>query len=351
MPRASLEKLPVSIRGREKFQVAWWNIDSGRPGPCLLVTAAMHGNEVQGSEAVRLFRLLAEEHLVAGRLVLVPFTGRLALRNRRPHIVSTYEHPKGVPVRDDRLGVTRPDPLDNIVLAFPGDPEGNEAQQMAHALMEGIFRAATHNIDLHCYQYFTAAAAYINEDPAVLEFARAGAPPFISVGQRPGRNTPRPADDRPTTLDTWFNGNGRLAFAVELSGQYMVTGRQARLGLRILRNCASWLGMLDCGSEGDGEPVTIFRGREGMVEVTAPVAGLFVHEGTEPGDFVRRGDRLGLLFDDGELETREITAPAYGRLYAFGRHGAKCDVDLADTHPYADAGDTLALICPLPREK
>jgi len=69
MAKAKVRYLPVKIKGRPEFKMAYWDIDSGKEGPCLLVTAAVHGNEVQGSEVIRRFCPVAEKSIVKGRMI------------------------------------------------------------------------------------------------------------------------------------------------------------------------------------------------------------------------------------------------------------------------------------------
>ena len=71
-----------------KLRIPYWDVDTGRGGPCLLVTAALHGNEVQGAEVIRRFRDIAVRDLASGRVLLVPFANLSAVRKRRPHITS-----------------------------------------------------------------------------------------------------------------------------------------------------------------------------------------------------------------------------------------------------------------------
>lgn len=333
MPQARLKYWPVDLGRRSGYRVPSWEIESGRPGPCLLVTAAMHGIEVQGCEVIRRFRPLAEKELVAGRLVLVPFTTPPAFRKGRPHIVSTYRRPKGSPDRSD-----------NLAYRFPGDPAGNEADRAAHSLASGLFARATHHVDLHCYNHFTAPAVLAGEDRDVLAFARAAALPFIIARPGVSRRQLVPRRGRPNCPDTWFNGTGRLAIAIEFSGQYQVTDGQVSLGLRALANCSKYLGLFRGKLEGTAEPVSVRDGVTGDVEARAPAGGLFVADDWSPGDFVRKGDRLGVIFDDETLRTWEVRAPAAGRLYRFGRIGKKGDIDPADTNPRAKRGETLAVI-------
>ena len=68
----SVDRLRVSLGLGRRVSIPAWTVDSGRPGPVFLLTAAQHGNEVQGSEAIRLFVEFAAEHLAKGTVHAVP---------------------------------------------------------------------------------------------------------------------------------------------------------------------------------------------------------------------------------------------------------------------------------------
>ena len=342
MARAKVKYLPVNIKGKPQFKMAYWDIDSGKKGPCLLVTAALHGNEVQGSEVIRRFCLVAEKKIVKGRFLLVPFVNPLAVWNRRPHIASTLAEPLGKLEKKkvkNKIVLVPEDPMVNINRTWPGNPQGNESQQMACIVFKGIFEQATHNIDLHCYNRFTGAAAIPEGCDKAINFAKVSAFPFL----RPSKPLDLSKTFKGTApLSDWFNLNGRTAFTAEFSGQYVVMEKQVRIGVRALTNCSKYLGMFRGTPEGLEDTIVVTK--DLMKTVKAPFAGLFVENGLAAGDFVKKGSLLGWLFSDRTLKTNEIKAPADGYLYSYGHRRPRCDVDLADMHPYADKGDILGII-------
>jgi uncharacterized protein len=351
MVEARVRYLPVKIKGRPGFKMAYWDIDSGKEGPCLLVTAALHGNEVQGSEVIRRFCPMAGKNIVKGRMLLVPFANPLALWNRRPHIASTLAMPKGKQVERIINGkkMMVPDSRKNINCTWPGKPGGNEAEQMSYILFKSIVQQATHNIDLHCWNRFWVTAALPRNEANRIEFAKAGALPFVIP--RPYVPTDRQGIKNPCTLTTLFNDTGRMAFAVEFSGQYAVIEKEVKRGVRMLSNCSKYLGMFRGKLEGLEERAVLKDEKKPEVVVVSPGGGLFVENGLSTGDFVKKGSFLGTLFDDRTLKTVGIKAPADGYLYAYGRHSSSCDGDLAGMHPYAEKGDTLAIIVAQGKEK
>jgi predicted deacylase len=96
-------------------------------GPRLLVTAAIHGDEVNGVEIAR--RLIKKTVLkkVNGTLIVVP-------------VVNIYGF-----LYQDRYLMDRRD----LNRAFPGSKSGSLAARLAHLITKELFTKITHCIDLH----------------------------------------------------------------------------------------------------------------------------------------------------------------------------------------------------------
>lgn len=95
-------------------------------GPCLLITAAMHGNELNGTEIIN--RLLEKSSVkrLAGTLIAIPVLNVYGLINRSRYL------PGGVDL--DRC--------------FPGSKAGTHAARMAHIFTQEIFSKADVCLDL-----------------------------------------------------------------------------------------------------------------------------------------------------------------------------------------------------------
>ena len=98
------------------------------PGKTLVVFAAVHGDELEGVQAIQdVFREL-ETNEMSGRLIAVPVANLPAFR-----------------------AVQRISPIDSMNLArtFPGDKNGSVTQRIAHYLGELIIPQADFFLDLH----------------------------------------------------------------------------------------------------------------------------------------------------------------------------------------------------------
>ncbi len=102
-------------------------LDSGVPGPTVLVLGGVHGNEVGGIVA-------------AGQLTLT----RLPLRTGRLRVVPvTHE---AAYAADSRVG---PDDGLNLARVFPGWADGTATERLAHLVTEELLRSADVLVDLH----------------------------------------------------------------------------------------------------------------------------------------------------------------------------------------------------------
>ncbi len=96
-------------------------------GPVVFMTAALHGDEINGTGAIR--QLIQDEdfRLLKGSVILVPVLNLLAFDR----------HSRYLP---DRRDLNR---------SFPGAPDGSLASRMAHTIFEEIVSRSDYGIDLH----------------------------------------------------------------------------------------------------------------------------------------------------------------------------------------------------------
>lgn len=328
MATVEVKQVTVNTTDYGTLRIPYWQIESGKDGPHVLITCAQHGNEVQGAEAMRRFVPIAEQALQKGRISIVPFCNKPALWKRWPHISSTRERPYSQ------------DAGHNMNLTWPGRAQGNDTERLSAALYTAFGEQVTHNIDIHCWARFTAATALPrNNYAASLELAKASALPFSNPRDRPHKNS-----KEPTTISALFNDMGRAALAFELSGQYILYEREIRWGLRAVLNIVRSLGMMAGEMEMPQNPM-VWLDQVDQVKVSAPSNGLFARApGLLTADPVQEGQLLGYLLSDDDLSTTEIRAPVSGFLYSYDCCRADCDVSLASQHPYASQGDPLATI-------
>ncbi len=124
------------------------------PGPVVLLTAAVHGDELNGTGIVRELILAPPFEVQAGTLILVP-------------VVNVLGYERNSRYMPDRRDLNR---------NFPGSASGSLTSRVAHAVFDGLVRRCDFAIDFH-----TAAVRRTNfphiradlSDPAVRRIARA----------------------------------------------------------------------------------------------------------------------------------------------------------------------------------
>ncbi len=101
-------------------------IHGKKPGPCVLVTSAMRGDELNGTEIIRRLLEVSAMKQLHGTLIAIPVFNVYGLMNRSQYLPGQID-------------------LDRC---FPGSKTGTHAARMAHLFMEEIFSKADIAIDL-----------------------------------------------------------------------------------------------------------------------------------------------------------------------------------------------------------
>ena len=137
-----------------------------RPGPVLLVSAALHGDEINGVEIIRRLLAMPLVHRLHGTLLAVPVVNTLGF----------LSHSRYLP---DRRDLNR---------SFPGSERGSLAARLAHLFLTELFSQAEYGIDLHTAAIHRDNLPQVRANlavPAVRRMAEAfAAPVILDSGQR-----------------------------------------------------------------------------------------------------------------------------------------------------------------------
>lgn len=138
------------------------------PGPRLFISAAIHGDEINGVEIIRRVLKLPALKRLSGTLIAVPIVNVHGLIN----------HSRYLP---DRRDLNR---------TFPGTEKGSLAARLANLFMQEIVAKSTHGIDLHTGAIHRSNLPQIRanlDDPDTEKLAKAfGVPVIISSNIRDG---------------------------------------------------------------------------------------------------------------------------------------------------------------------
>lgn len=296
------------------YQIPWYSVDSGQPGPGLLIHAGRHGNEVSGAEVARRFLSRARRELLCGKVVVVPVADPLALHQRQ----YAYEPTPGAGAQ---YGY------------WPGRPDGDEAERQAYHVRQAIEEEKLdHCLDVHCGE--PACASWVIERaeyPRACELAEVCGFRFIREGE-PLTGTPA----------GWFNHTGRVGITLELSGTYEIVEREVRRGLQACVNVARHLAMMPGEVELQGPSLRVRP--EELVAIRAPQSGLYAATRLRPGDYCREGQTVARLLRECDWAAVALKAPSAGYLYALGPNRPGAHNSLQARHAYVEKDEVLAQI-------
>ncbi|MGI9329999.1 MAG: succinylglutamate desuccinylase/aspartoacylase family protein [Gammaproteobacteria bacterium] len=157
VPDGSLELLGQTVPPGETARLTWSasevfeGITTATPvlvvngknaGPVLCLTAAIHGDELNGIEMVRRILHELEPDELSGAVIGVP-------------IVNLQGFRRGSRYLPDRRDLNR---------YFPGNPEGSSAARIAHSLFEEIIRRCDVLVDLHTGSFYRTNLPQLRAD-------------------------------------------------------------------------------------------------------------------------------------------------------------------------------------------
>lgn len=143
-------------------------LNGKRPGPTLFISAAIHGDEINGVEIIR--RLLQHKALrsLRGTLLAIPIVNVYGFLNHTRYL---------------------PDGRD-LNRTFPGSAKGSLTGRVAHTFVQEIVNKSTHGIDLHTGSRHRSNFPQIRadlDDPVTLEMTESfGVPLAIDSKIRDG---------------------------------------------------------------------------------------------------------------------------------------------------------------------
>lgn len=270
--------LPVGmLHTRVPVEMPVWVLNGRRAGPRLFISAAIHGDELNGIEIIRRIRVRPLRGL-RGTLLLVPVV----------NVFGLLHHSRYLP---DRRDLNR---------SFPGSERGSLAARLAHLFMAEIVARCTHGIDLHTGAIHRSNLPQVRaqlDDPVTRELALAfGAPVVLDSRLRDG------------SLREAAAGCGIPALIYEAGEALRFDELCIRMGVAGILQVMRQLGMLPRPARRTRptEPVIA----QGSSWLRAPEAGI-LRSGLALGRRVAAGERLGLVSDPfGERETPIVATHA-----------------------------------------
>ncbi len=249
-----------------------------RAGPVLFVSAAVHGDELNGVEIIR--RLLKRKALesIRGTLIAVPVV----------NVHGFLDQSRYLP---DRRDLNR---------SFPGSPKGSIAARMANTFLKEIVMKAEYGIDLHTGALNRTNLPQIRanlNDAKTLELAKAfGAPVVLNSKIRDGSLRDCAADQGFPML-VYEAGEALRFDEVSIRG-----------GLRGVLRVMRYLGMLPAVKEKKGVTSVV---ADSTSWVRAPASGIVARK-VQLGSRVVAGERIALVSDPLGVAETPVEAPFDG---------------------------------------
>lgn len=248
-------------------------------GPTLFVSAAIHGDELNGVEIIR--RLLKRKILrsIRGTLLAIPIV------NVHGFLLQSRYLP-------DRRDLNR---------SFPGSAKGSIAARMAHTFRQHIVANSDYGIDLHTGALNRSNLPQIRgnlDEEETQRLARAfGVPVIINANIRDG------------SLRSCASELGMPVLTYEAGEALRFDETSIRAGLRGIINIMRTIGMLPAHGRPSQGPAAMLA--QSTVWIRAPVSGI-VTDKVALGSAVEKGQRLATITDPLGTHEESALAPCDG---------------------------------------
>ncbi|TGG94004.1 succinylglutamate desuccinylase/aspartoacylase family protein [Natronospirillum operosum] len=249
-----------------------------RDGPTVFVSAAIHGDELNGIEIIR--RLLKGDYRgFRGTLIAVP-------------MVNVYGVLAQTRYMPDRRDLNR---------AFPGSRKGSLAGRLADLFTREIVAQSDYGIDLHTGAIHRSNLPQIRgnmDDEVTRELGQVfGAPVLLNSDLRDG-SLRQVADEMGVKMLLYEAGEALRFDEICI-----------RAGLRGVENVLRHLGMFGSRRKPRKMPQPVLARDSGWVRATG--SGLVIHH-RQLGDSVEAGERLAEITSPSTAETVDVMAPRAG---------------------------------------
>ncbi len=256
-------------------------IHGDEDGPVLFVSAAIHGDEINGIEIIRQLLQLPQLDNIKGTLICIP-------------IVNVYGFFNFTRYLPDRRDLNR---------SFPGAKHGSLAARVAHVFATEIVMKATHGIDLHTGANNRTNLPHVRanlDDKGCEQLARAfGTPVTVNANMRDG------------SLRQYALEQNIPMLLYEAGEALRFDDLSINAGVNGVMNVMCVLGMIEY-TEHEPPDVPVVEART-STWIRAPLSGLLRGD-FELGGRVKKGESLGKIADALGENEMDIISPVTGIL-------------------------------------
>ena len=254
-------------------------VNGRRTGPVLCLTAALHGDELNGIEIVRRVMLDLDPEKLRGIVVGVPIVNLEGFWRRDRYI-------------GDRRDLNR---------YFPGSPDGPYPGRVAYALFSEIIQKCDAVVDLHTGSFFRENLPQLRVDltvKAVADLAK-------GFGALTALHSPGPSG----SLRGAATAAGIPTVVMEIGGPLSLEPEKVELGVKSLQTFLHTIGMTDRVWSWT-RPQPVFYSSD---FVRAEAGGILINT-VELGDRIKAGDVLAEIIDPVSNSVFKVTSHSNGTI-------------------------------------
>ena len=260
-------------------------VNGRSPGPTLCLTAAVHGDELNGIEVVRRVLHSLDPAKLSGAVIGVP-------------IVNLQGFRRGSRYLPDRRDLNR---------YFPGNADGSAASRIAYSFFNEVVAHCDALVDLHTGSFERANLPQLRADlnhPDIRTLTM-GFGATVILQSVPARGTLRDA----------ATNAGIAAVTLEAGGPSVLELKEVKHGVKGIETLLNTLGMLKkIRLWGDAEPI-YYR----STWVRANRGGILLSD-VSLGATIKKGELLGTITDPMSNASSAVIAPYSGRIIGMARN-------------------------------
>ncbi len=249
-----------------------------KPGPTLCLTAAVHGDELNGVEIIRRIMYAIDVNTLSGTIISVPIVNLHGFRRNSRYL-------------PDRRDLNR---------YFPGNPSGSSASRIAYSFFTEIISHCEWLIDIHTGSFHRTNLTQLRADMGDESVSR--------LGQLFGNIPVLHSSGQAGTLRRAAVDAGIPAVTIEAGEPLRLQPNEVQAGVKAVTNAMIGLGMLPGRAQKQRQQVYYES-----LWLRADQSGVLFSE-VALGSKVEQGDILGSVTDPITNLSSVIRSPAKGRI-------------------------------------